>query len=114
MENKRKSSTGLDENVAGLLTYALGIITGILFLVIEKDSKYVRFHAFQSILIFAAFIIINMILGFIPFIGWLVGLLISPIAFVVWLILMYQAYQGNWFKFPILGKIAEEQANKQR
>jgi uncharacterized membrane protein len=110
--NKGKSSTGLDENIAGLLTYVFGIVTGIIFLVIEKESKFVRFHAFQSILVFAAFIILNMVLGFIPFIGWLVGLLISPVAFVLWLILMYQAYQGKWFKIPIIGNISEEQANK--
>lgn len=111
-EAKGKSSTGMDENVASLLTYVFGLITGIVFLVIEKDSKLVRFHAFQSILISAVFIILNMVLGFIPIIGWLISLLLSPIAFILWLVLLYQAFQGKWFKLPILGDYAEEQANK--
>jgi uncharacterized membrane protein len=77
-EIKGKSSTGMDENVAGLLTYVLGLFTGIIFLVIEKESKFVRFHAFQSILISAAFIVVNLVLGFIPIIGWILSLLLSP------------------------------------
>jgi uncharacterized membrane protein len=111
-EMKGKSSTGMDENVAALLTYVFGLVTGILFLVIEKESKFVRFHAFQSILISAAFIILNMVLGFIPIIGWLISLLLSPVGFILWLILLYQAYQGKWFKLPVIGDYAEEQSNK--
>lgn len=102
----------MDENVASLLTYVLGLVTGILFLVIEKDSKLVRFHAFQSILISAVFIILNMILGFVPIIGWLISLLLSPVAFILWLVLLYQAFQGKWFKLPLIGDYAEEQSKK--
>jgi uncharacterized membrane protein len=109
---KAKSSTGMDENVASLLTYVLGLVTGIIFLVIEKDSKLVRFHAFQSILISAVFIILNMVLGFIPIIGWLISLLLSPVAFILWLVLLYQAFLGKWFKLPIIGDYAEEQSRK--
>jgi len=111
-EGKAKSSTGMDENVASLLTYVLGLLTGIVFLIIEKDSKLVRFHAFQSILISAVFIILNMVLGFIPIIGWLISLLLSPVSFILWLVLLYQAYQGKWFKLPIIGDYAEEQSKK--
>jgi uncharacterized membrane protein len=111
-EMKGKSSTGMDENVAALLTYVLGLVTGIIFLVIEKESKFVRYHAFQSILVSAVYIILGMILGFIPIIGWIISFLISPIFFILWLILMYQAYQGKWFKLPVVGDFAEEQSNK--
>jgi uncharacterized membrane protein len=111
-EIKGKSSTGMDENVAALLTYVFGLVTGILFLVIEKDSKFVRFHAFQSILISAVLIILNLVLGFVPIIGWLISLLLSPVAFILWLILLYQAFQGKWFKLPVIGDFAEEQTNK--
>jgi uncharacterized membrane protein len=111
-EMKGKSSTGMEENIAGLLTYVLGLVTGIIFLIVEKDSKFVRFHAFQSILISAAFIVVNMVLGFIPIIGWILSLLLSPIGFILWLVLLYQAYQGKWFKLPVIGNIAEEQSNK--
>jgi uncharacterized membrane protein len=111
-EIKGKSSTGMDENVAALLSYVFGLVTGILFLVIEKESKFVRFHAFQSILISAVLIILNLILGFIPIIGWLISLILTPVAFIIWLILLYQAFQGKWFKLPIIGDFAEEQVKK--
>jgi uncharacterized membrane protein len=111
-ETKGKSSTGMDENVAGLLTYVFGLVTGILFLIIEKESKFVRFHAFQSILISAVYIILNMVLGFIPIIGWLISLLLSPVFFILWLVLLYQAYQGKWFKLPVIGDFAEEKSKK--
>jgi uncharacterized membrane protein len=104
-----QSSTGMEENVAGLVTYVLWLVTGILFLVIEKKSRFVRFHAMQSILVSAVLILLNMILGFIPVIGWLVGLLIAPLGFVLWLFLMYQAFKGKWYKLPYLGDIAEKQ-----
>ncbi|HEY0826785.1 MAG TPA: hypothetical protein VGE40_01700 [Bacilli bacterium] len=110
VNDKGKSSTGLDGNVAGLLSYALGLFTGILFLVLEKNSRFVKFHAMQSILISAVLIIINMILGFIPIIGWILGVFITPVIFILWLFLMYQAYQGKWFKLPIIGDVAEKQA----
>lgn len=113
MENHNhigKSSTGLDGNIAGLLSYALGLFTGILFLVLEKDSRFVKFHAMQSILVSASLILINMISGFIPFIGWFLGLLVAPISFILWLFLMYQAYQGKFFKLPVIGDFAEKQA----
>jgi hypothetical protein len=61
-----KSSTGLDENIAGLLCYVAGWVTGIIFLVIEKDSKTVKFHAWQSIFTFGGLTIISIALGFIP------------------------------------------------
>ncbi|QGR00186.1 hypothetical protein EHS13_20870 [Paenibacillus psychroresistens] len=102
----------MDENVAALVTYVFGLVTGIIFLVIEKESKFVRFHAFQSILISAVYIILNMVLGFLPIIGWLLTLLLAPIFFILWLFLLYQAYQGNLFKLPVIGDFAEEQANK--
>jgi len=49
MESKSKTALGIDENIEGLLCYVLGFITGILFLVLEKDNKFIRFHAMQSI-----------------------------------------------------------------
>ena len=61
-----KSSTGMDANLAALLSYLLGFITGIVFFILEKDSKYVKFHAMQSILVSVAIMIVNFILGLIP------------------------------------------------
>ncbi|NSW91238.1 MAG: DUF4870 domain-containing protein [Firmicutes bacterium] len=109
MDNK-KSSTGLQENIAGLLCYVLGWITGILFIIIEKESKFVKFHAIQSTVVFAAIFIANMILKVIPFIGALLSTLLTLLSIVLWLFLMYNAYQGKMYKLPIAGDIAEKQS----
>ncbi len=106
-----KSSTGMSENLAALLSYGLGFITGIIFFVIEKESKFVKFHAMQSILVSAALMVLSFVLGFIPFIGWLALILLGPVSFVLWIILMVKAYKYVWFKLPVVGDIAEKQAD---
>jgi uncharacterized membrane protein len=105
-----KSSTNLDVNLAAALTYLLWFITGIVFLVIEKDSKFVRFHAMQSTLTFVAIFVINMVFGMIPLLGLLVVMIMWPVSVILWLILMYKAYQGEKFKLPIIGDMAEQKA----
>ena len=107
---KSKTSTGLEQNVAGLLCYVLTWLTGIIFLIIEKDNKVVKFHAWQSIITFGAIFVIEIILIFIPFVGWILGLLIYIAAFILWILLMYKAYQGQTWKVPIAGNIAAKQA----
>lgn len=113
-----KTSTGLEENVAGLLAYLLGFITGIVFYVIEKENKFVRFHAMQSIITFGALFILSIIIipiiAIVPIIGWIIGSLLSIliwiITIVLWIVLMYKAYKGEKFKLPIVGNIAEKYA----
>jgi len=95
-----KSSTGLEENVAGLLCYIAGWVSGLVFFLIEKDSKFVKFHAMQSIITFVAVVI----LAFIPIINWVIGIL----ALVLWIVLMIKAYQGEKFKLPVIGDLAEK------
>lgn len=107
--NPDPSSTGLDPKVAGLLCYLLGFITGIVFLALEKQSRFVKFHALQSIAISVVLIVINLILGFIPFIGWLVSIILTPLSFILWIALMLLALQGKKFKLPIIGDWAESQ-----
>ncbi len=104
-----KSSTGLDANVAGLLCYLGGWISGIVFLVLEKDSKFVKFHALQSIVTFGALHVLGMILGWIPLIGWILGMVIGVLALILWIILMVKAYQGETFKLPVAGDVAQSQ-----
>jgi uncharacterized membrane protein len=104
-----KTSTGLQPNVAGLLCYLFGWITGIIFLVLEKDNQFVRFHAVQSIVVFGAATVAYIILGFIPVIGWRLTWIIDIAAFILWVILMVKAYQGQMFKLPVAGNIAEQQ-----
>jgi len=95
-----KSSTGLEENVAALLSYVVGWITGLIFFLIEKDSKFVKFHAMQSIITFGA----CAILSFVPFLNWIVWIL----ALILWIVLMVKAYQGQKFKLPGIGDLAEK------
>jgi uncharacterized membrane protein len=102
-----KQSTGLQPNVAGLLCYVLGWVTGIVFLIIEKEDKTVRFHAMQSIVVFGGYTIVSIILNFIPFIGWILNTIIGIIVFILWIVLMVRAYQGNVWKVPWAGNFAE-------
>lgn len=109
---------GLADNVAGLLAY-ITIIPAIIFLVIEpfNRNRFVRFHAFQCLFIAASWIVIGiglMILGFIP----VLGLMLIPVHFLVWIgffiiivLCAIRAYQGQKFKLPVIGDMAEKQAN---
>ena len=107
-----ESSTGLSANVAGLLCYVLGWITGIIFIVLEKKSTYVRFHAWQSIMTFGVLTVAQLVLGWIPFVGWILSILIGILMFVLWLILIIQAGTGKMWKVPGAGDWAERQANQ--
>lgn len=106
-----KTSTGLEENVAGLLCYVLGFITGIVFLVLEKENKFVRFHAFQSIFVSVVLFIANIFLAIIPFIGWVLQPLVGLLGLVLWVFLIFKAYSGEKFKLPFLGDLAEKQVS---
>ena len=109
MENKSKTALGINENMEGVLCYVLGFITGILFLVLEKDNKFIRFHAMQSIVTFLALFVILMVIGIIPFLGWILSELIGLVGIILWLLLMFKAYQGEKYKLPIAGDFAEKQ-----
>ncbi|WP_066187646.1 MULTISPECIES: DUF4870 domain-containing protein [Gracilibacillus] len=109
-----KTSGGLDQNVAGLLTYLAGAITGIIFLIIEKENRFVRFHAMQSIFVTVGLFIVSFVLGLIPILGWLLLLFIGPLTLVLWIVLMVQAYQGKYFKLPWIGDMAEKQVDNMK
>jgi len=119
------SSSGMQDNVAGLLSYILGFITGIIFLVIEPYNQrpFVRFHAYQSIFFSAAYIGIQIILSILTVVlimsGAPVGSLLTLIStlffiavFVLWIICIVKAYQNSKFMIPVIGQMAENQANK--
>ena len=103
-----KSSTGLDANVAGLLCYVLGWVSGLVFILIERESKFVRFHALQSIYVFGILNIAGIILSWIPFAGWFLSSVIWILWFVLWILLMIKAYQGTRYKLPWSGDLAEK------
>jgi uncharacterized membrane protein len=106
-----KTGSGLDQNLAGALCYVLGWLTGIIFLVIEKDNKFIRFHAVQSIVVFGAITVVHIIFWILPVIGWILGILLSIVTFILWIMLMYKAYQGQTYKLPVAGDIAEKNSN---
>jgi len=111
VETSRKTSTGLDQNVAGLLCYLFGWITGIIFLILERENKLVRFHAIQSIIVFGFFTVASAAIGWIPIIGDFFSAAIGIIAFIVWIILMVKASQGEKYKVFIAGDIADKQSS---
>lgn len=105
--NQGKSSVGnLNGNFAGLLSYALGWITGLIFFLLEKDNKFVKFHAAQSLILFLSITIISMLAGIVPFIGYIINTILNVITLVCWIIGMIKAYNNEYFKFPIVGDIA--------
>ena len=110
--NKMQTVLGIDENVEGLLCYILGWITGILFLILEKQNKFVRFHAAQSLATFLPLFVILAVVGTIPLIGWLLAGPISILTLILWLLLMFKALKGERYRLPIVGNFAEEVANK--
>jgi len=103
-----KTSMGLNENVAGLLCYVLGWISGLVFLLIESENKFVRFHAIQSILVFGILNIVGIILSWIPLVGLFLWPIISVLGLILWIVLMVKAYQGIMFKLPWAGDFAEK------
>jgi uncharacterized membrane protein len=106
------STGGLTDNVAGALAYVT-FIPAIIFLVMEpyNKNKFVRFHSFQCLFFTLACFVLGIVLMFIPLLGPIIGLLVWLGELVLWLILVLKAYQGQKFKLPGIGDIAEQQAN---
>ena len=111
---------GMSDNVASALCYALGLITGILFLVLApyNQNRLIRFHAFQSIFLNAAWIVFWIVETMIAIVmPWyvmtilsLIGLLVALGFLALWLVLMFKAYNNEKLKLPIIGDLAEKQA----
>lgn len=108
-------TAGIDENVAGLLCYVLGWVTGIIFLLIDK-RPFVKFHAAQSIVVFGGLTVLRIGLAFMGgmtggIIGWgaygMLSLILGLLTLVLWVLLMVKAYQHELFKVPIAAPIAE-------
>ncbi|MDO8551348.1 MAG: DUF4870 domain-containing protein [bacterium] len=104
----KKSTTGLPTNTAAALTYILGWVTGLIFILVEKEDRFVRFHAMQSLIVFGALTLISMI----PIIGWILTPVIAIIGFILWLFLIYKAYQGEKYELPYVGSFVRKQLNK--
>ena len=108
MTEEIKTSTGMNQNVAGLLCYLAGWITGLIFFLNEKENRFVRFHAMQSIITFGSLTVLFMVIGFMPFVNLILVPILAILQVILWIILMVKAYQGELFKLPIIGEIAEK------
>jgi uncharacterized membrane protein len=113
-----KTSTGLPENVAGLLCYVGAWVTGIVFLILEPKNRFVRFHAIQSIVTFGGLNLLSLLFyagargWFISVIATTANAILSLLSFIFWIVLMIKAYQGVYYKLPIAGEIAEQFSGK--
>jgi uncharacterized membrane protein len=108
-----KTTLGLEENIEALLAYAVFFISGITLLVLEKENKFVHFHALQSTLAFLILFSIHIVLFpllYVPFLNILVYIVyyvLDVVSIVVWIVCMFQAYKGERYKLPIIGNIIE-------
>jgi uncharacterized membrane protein len=108
MPEQIKTSSGMDQNVAGLLCYVAGWITGLIFFLIEKENRFVRFHAMQSIITFGGLTVLSIALGMIPFVNLVMLPILGILQLILWIVLMVKAYQGQLFKLPVIGDMAEK------
>jgi uncharacterized membrane protein len=108
------STMGMDPNIAAGLSYIAGWVTGLIFFLMEKQNRFVRFNAMQSIILSAAYtvfwIFINIASVVLPFLAYISGL-VSLGMLVTWIILLVNAFQGKYFKLPVIGDYAERYAN---
>ncbi|MBE0522722.1 MAG: DUF4870 domain-containing protein [Methanosarcinales archaeon] len=112
-------TTENNDNLMAAVAYVLGLVSGLIIYLIEKDkpgkSKFIMFHAMQSIILSIALIafgILLSIIAIIPIVGWIIaiiaGLLFPLIALVLWIFLMYKAYSGEEYHLPVIGEMAEK------
>ena len=99
-----KTGLGLPKNTTAALAYALGVITGVVVLMVEKDDDYVRYHALQSIALSVVWLGGWIVLTIIPVIGWILLPFWGLLMFVLWLVAMVKAWQGERFRLPIIGE----------
>jgi uncharacterized membrane protein len=106
-----RTSMGMKARTAGVLSYLFTWITGIIFILIERENRFVRFHAMQSILFFGGLSLIEWIAGnvyILHSLSWGLGI----VQFVCWIFLMVKAGQGKYYKLPLVGDYAERFANQ--
>jgi len=126
-----KSSTGLDENIAALLSYVFGWVSGLVFFLIEKDSRLVRFHAMQSLLfnvligvvitiLWVVFFVLLLVVsqisdvlsGIFSLVATLLWIAVSIGILIAWIMCLIKAYNRQYFKLPIIGNFAEKFSQK--
>ena len=101
------TSLGMRARTAGLLCYLFGWVSGLVLFLLERRSRFVRFHAMQSILFFGILSILGGICGYLPFMGGAIGGAIGLVMFIGWIVMMVKAHRGEYYKLPLFGDLAE-------
>jgi len=114
----QQTESGLQQNIAALLCYVLGWLTGLVFFFIDK-RPFVRFHAMQSIIVFGGIHILHLLLSVVLFpalhlwsLLFAISGMISLVSFILWILLMVKAYQNEWYKVPVVGDIAMQKSQQ--
>jgi len=105
-QQEMETSLGMIENFEALLCYSFGWVTGIIFLILEKKSRFVRFHAMQALVSFSGLFIAMIVLVMIPRVGFLLASCLWLVGVGLWAVLMWKAYKGEWFRLPLIGSLA--------
>ena len=98
---------------AGWLSYLGGWVTGLIFLLLKRENRFVRFHAMQSLIFFGAMSIVTTVFSHIPLLGF-IGAGLGFVSFICWIVLIVKAARGRYYKLPIIGEYAEKWANSVR
>ena len=108
-----RTSMGMRAPAAGWLSYLGGWVTGLIFLLLKRENRFVRFHAMQSLIFFGAMSIVTTVFSHIPLFGF-IGAGLGFVSFICWIVLIVKAARGRYYKLPIIGDYAEKWANSLR
>ncbi len=100
---------GVPQNTEALLCYLFGFVSGFIFLIVEKENKFVRFHAMQSLVTFLGLFVLSIICHFVPVFGTIIGLALVPLQVILWAVMMFKSYSGELYKLPVFGDFAVSQ-----
>ena len=112
-----KTSIGLSSNITAVLAYFFGFVSGIILLLVEKQDRFVRFHAMQSTVLFGGYFVVNWVLSSftlfdINTLWFVLSIPLGLVLFILWIVLMVKAYQGEEYKLPVVGDFAVKQLGK--
>ena len=101
------TSMGMRARTAGLLCYLFGWVTGLIFFLLERENRFVRFHAMQSLLFFSILSVLEGVFSYMPFFFAPIGGAIGFVMFIGWIVMMVKAHRGEYYKLPLFGDLAE-------
>ena len=101
-----RTGLGMKARTAGLLCYLFGWVTGLIFFLLERESRFVRFHAMQSILFFGILSILQWVFSHLPYFG-VIGGALGLVMFIGWIVMMVKAHRGEYYKLPLFGDLAD-------